>query len=243
VEKLSQNKDQNFETFFPNPLLVSDELIAVGGDFSAERLYYAYTHGIFPWSENPIRWYSPDPRAIFSIPDFHISKTIKKKIKKKLFRITFNQAFKEVMLGCSFRFLESTWITKGFITGYTDFFQKGFCHSVEAWNEKGELVGGVYGVAIGKLFAGESMFARESDAGKIALTYLFNALEKDGFSLFDTQALNETTWNLGAFEIPRTDYIKRLKQAVRVPYKWVPPSIEDVETFLEEKFKHSPERK
>lgn len=231
------------EKFFPNPLHVKTDLVAVGGNFAPETLYYAYTHGIFPWTENPIRWFCLEPRAIFDIPSFHISRTIKRKIKKQLFRITFNQAFKEVMRGCAHRILESTWITSGFIKGYTEFHKAGYAHSIEAWNKNGDLVGGVYGVAIGKFFAGESMFSRESDAGKVALTYLFNALELDGFTLFDTQALNEVTCNLGAFEISKRKYLSRLKEAVKIPYKWFPPSIEDVEKFLFKKIMHSPESK
>ena len=109
---------------------------------------------------------------------------------------------------------------------------RGYCHSVEAWDEDLGLVGGVYGVAIGRFFAGESMFTKMSDAGKIALVYLFAALGHDHFELFDTQSLNETTWNLGAYEIPRIFYLDKLRDAVRIPYKWIPPSIEEVEDYL-----------
>ncbi len=232
---------KKFEKFFPDPENRKEDLVAIGGDFSSERLYYAYMHGIFPWDDNPILWYSPDPRAIFDIPTFHISRTVKRKIKKKLFRITFNQAFRDVMIGCSFRIMQPTWITKGFIKGYTKFHEQGYAHSVEAWNANGDLVGGVYGVAIGRFFAGESMFVRESDAGKIALTYLFNALEKDGFTLFDSQVINETTASLGAYEISKKTYLQKLKEAVKVPYKWDPPKVEEVEEFLFNKLKHSPE--
>jgi leucyl/phenylalanyl-tRNA--protein transferase len=122
-----------------------------------------------------------------------------------------------------------TWITEGFLKGYSELYKKGYAHSVEAWNKEGELVGGAYGVAIGKFFAGESMFSVESDAGKVALTHLFEALFRDGFTLFDTQQLNEVTWNLGAYEIPKEVYLDRLYKAVEIPDKWTPPlTLEDV---------------
>lgn len=213
---------EEFHKFFGDPLRKKDDLVAIGGDFSSDRLLYAYMHGIFPWSQNPIRWYCLDPRAIFEIDGLHVSKTVRKKIRQEKFKITFNQAFTEVMRGCANRINVITWITEGFIKGYTELFKKGFAHSVEVWNYQGELIGGVYGVAIGRFFAGESMFAKEPDAGKVALTYLFEALFRDGFTLFDTQQLNEVTWNLGAYEITKELYIDRLHKAVQIPDKWKP---------------------
>ncbi|MDX1960012.1 MAG: leucyl/phenylalanyl-tRNA--protein transferase [Leptospiraceae bacterium] len=227
-----EQEQESFKRFFRNPLDCKDDLVAIGGDFSPERLFYAYANGIFPWTESPIRWYSPDPRAIFNLDEIHISRTIKRKIRKKVFRITTNVAFREVMIGCSHRINETSWITEGFITGYTELHKRGYAHSFEAWDEKDRLVGGVYGVAIGKFFAGESMFAIASDAGKIALMYLFAALERDGFTLFDTQALNEVTWNLGAYEVHKSEYLFKLKEAVKIPYKWTPSSIYETEKFL-----------
>ena len=238
---MSNNKEiENYSNFFKDPLKHDDDIVAVGGDFSTDRLIYAYTHGIFPWSESPIRWYSPDPRAIFELNGLHISRTVKKKIKKKIYKITFNKAFKSVMEACSYRTNELTWITEGFINGYTALHEKGYAHSVEAWDIQDKLVGGSYGVAVGRFFAGESMFSFSSDAGKVALSYLFSALEKDNFILFDTQSLNETTWNLGAFEVPKIEYIERLKDAVRIPYKWIPSNVDEVEAFLFKKIMHSP---
>ncbi len=223
---------EDFHKFFGDPLRKMDDLVAIGGDFSSDRLLYAYMHGIFPWSQNPIRWYCLHPRAVFEIDGLHVSKTVRKKIRKNSFNITFNKAYSEVMKGCANRVNEITWITEGFLRGYTDLHKKGYAHSVEAWNQKGELVGGVYGVAIGKFFAGESMFSTESDAGKVALTYLFEALFRDGFTLFDTQQLNEITWNLGAYEISKEQYLDRLYKAVEIPDKWNPPSTFNPEKFL-----------
>jgi leucyl/phenylalanyl-tRNA--protein transferase len=214
---------REFTQFFKDPKVWKDDLIAVGGDFSPDRLLYAYSHGIFPWSENPIRWYSLDPRAIFDLNNLHFSKTVLRKIRKNQFRITYNEAFQAVMLGCSYREKDNTWITPGFIKGYQTLHRLGHAHSVEAWNEKDELVGGVYGVAVGKLFAGESMFAYESDAGKIALYHLFEKLRASGFTLFDTQQLNHVTWSLGAYEIPKLSYLHRLEKAIEDPIPWIIP--------------------
>ena len=237
---MSKNNDsENFSLFFQDPLMVDDDIVAIGGDFNTDRLLYAYTHGIFPWSESPIRWYSPDQRAVFDINGLHISRTVKKKIKKKKFVITFNTAFRQVMENCSYRTNEMTWITAGFLEGYTELHAKGYAHSIEAWYD-GKLVGGSYGVAIGKFYAGESMFSFESDAGKVSLSYLFSALEKDGFKMFDTQALNSTTWELGAYEISKIEYLKRLKDAVKIPYKWVPPNVLEAEEYLLKKITHLP---
>jgi len=214
---------RDFKQFFKDPRVSKEDLIAVGGDFNSERLLYAYTHGIFPWSENPIRWYSLDPRAIFDLNNVHFSKTSLRKIRKEQFRITYNEAFQAVMQSCSYREKDNTWITPGFLKGYQMLHRLGWAHSVEAWNEKNELVGGVYGVAIGKFFAGESMFAYESDAGKIALFHLFQKLREGGFMLFDTQQLNHVTWSLGAYEIPKNSYLDRLQIAVEDPSPWIIP--------------------
>ncbi|WP_411824466.1 leucyl/phenylalanyl-tRNA--protein transferase [Leptospira sp. 'Mane'] len=214
---------RNFEQFFKNPRDNKEDLIAVGGDFSVERLLYAYTHGIFPWSEDPIRWYCLDPRAIFDLNNTHFSKTVQRKIRQGIYRISFNEAFEAVMQGCAYREKDNTWITRGFYKGYCHLHRLGWAHSVEAWNEKDELVGGVYGVAIGKLFAGESMFAFQSDAGKVALYHLFEKLKTSGFSLFDTQQLNHVTWTLGAYEIPKNSYLDRLEKAISPPNQWVIP--------------------
>lgn len=214
---------REYAQFFKDPHVCKEDLVAVGGDFSPDRLLYAYSHGIFPWSENPIHWYSLDPRAIFDLQNVHFSRTIFRKIRKNQFRISYNEAFHAVMQGCSYREKDSTWITPGFIKGYQNLHRLGYAHSVEAWNEKNELVGGVYGVALGKFFAGESMFAYESDAGKIALYHLFEKLKESNFSLFDTQQLNHVTWSLGAYEIPKSLYLQRLESAVGNLEPWVIP--------------------
>lgn len=218
---------RSFAQFFKNPREWKEDLVAVGGDFSVDRLLYAYTHGIFPWSEDPIRWYCLDPRAIFDLNRVHFSKTVLRKVKQNRFRISFNEAFSIVMEACAYREKDNTWITPGFIEGYRELHKQGWAHSVEVWNKENVLVGGVYGVAIGRFFAGESMFSFESDAGKIALYHLFAKLRVSGFVLFDTQQLNHVTWQLGAYEIPKLSYLDRLEKAVETPSTWViPPSLD-----------------
>ena len=189
-------------------------LVAVGGDLRPQTLLRAYRNGIFPWySEgDPILWWSPDPRAIFELDRFYISARLARTIRGGKFRLTINQAFREVMLGCADR--DGTWITADMLSAYTRMHELGHAHSIETWRGE-ELVGGVYGVAVGGLFAGESMFHRARDASKVALAYLVEYLRVRGFVLFDTQVLTEHTASLGAFEIPRELYLLRLKKALQ----------------------------
>ncbi len=220
---------EGYKSFFGDPLFSKNDMVAIGGDFSANRLLYAYSHGIFPWSQNPIRWYCLNQRAIFDVNGLHISRSLKRKLKKKDLTVTVNQCFTEVMRRCAIRVYEPTWITEGFIKGYTELHHLGFAHSFEVWDATGNLVGGVYGVAIDKFFAGESMFAFQTDAGKIALVYLFTALKESKFQLFDTQQLNEVTWNLGAYEIPKKVYLQKLSEAISGIIQWIPPKVETLD--------------
>lgn len=185
---------------------------------SVPRLLLAYRNGIFPWSVNPITWWSPDPRAIFEFDQFHVSHSLAKTIRKQTFQITIDRAFGEVMRNCAkpSPARRNTWITSEFIAAYTTLFHQGHAHSVECWEQQ-QLVGGIYGVAIGGLFAGESMFHRASNASKIALFHLIEYLRPRGFSVFDIQMLTPHTEQLGAISIPRLDYLKRVRQAVEMP--------------------------
>lgn len=185
---------------------------------SVPRLLLAYRSGIFPWSVNPITWWSPEPRAIFELDQFHLSHSLAKTIRKGVFQVTIDQAFPEVIAGCA-EFTpqrRSTWITREFISAYTELFRQGHAHSVECWEQQ-RLVGGIYGVAIGAFFAGESMFHRASNASKVALFRLIEHLRERGFVLFDIQMLTPHTQHLGATNIPRDQYLTRLRQAVEVP--------------------------
>ncbi len=189
----------------------------MGGDFSVPRLLLAYRSGIFPWTDDPITWWSPDPRGIIEFNRFHVSKSLAKLLRKGAFEVTANQAFREVMTGCAEAApgRGETWVTSTFIAAYTRLHEQGHAHSIECWQD-GKLVGGIYGVAIGGLFAGESMFHRVSNASKVALTSLVERLRERGFVLFDVQMLTPITRQLGGVEIPRAEYLKRLATAVEL---------------------------
>ena len=208
---------------FPDPREAGEHgLVMVGGDLSAERLLAAYRAGIFPWTVNPTSWWSPDPRGIFQMDHFLVSRSLAKLLRRNVFSITINKAFGEVMIGCAEPSpgRENTWITPEFIEAYTQLHEMGHAHSVECWRE-GRLVGGIYGVAIGGLFAGESMFHRESNASKVALFHLIQRLRERNFSLFDIQMVTPATRRLGAVEISREEYLTRLSSAIRRPCNFV----------------------
>ncbi|HZV34527.1 MAG TPA: leucyl/phenylalanyl-tRNA--protein transferase [Verrucomicrobiae bacterium] len=208
---------------FPDPRLADcNGLVAIGGDLSLERLLMAYRSGIFPWTVNPVTWWSPDPRAIFELEKIHVPKSLEKIIRRGAFEITMDRAFREVMEGCAAPApaRRTTWITPEFVKAYTRLHENGHAHSLECW-QNGKLAGGIYGVALGGFFAGESMFHRVSNASKVALVHLMKHLREQRFTLFDIQMLTPATRQLGAIEIPRDEYLKRLgkalKQNVRFP--------------------------
>ena len=204
---------------FPNPRLADAEgLVAVGGDLSVARLLLAYRSGTFPWTVRPITWWSPDPRGVFELDAFQVSHSLAKVIRKGPFEITFDRAFQQVMEACAARGpgRRSTWISPEFIKAYTELHRQGHAHSLECWQGR-RLVGGIYGVSIGGLFAGESMFHRVSDASKVALFHLIEHLRRQGFVLFDIQMLTPITAQLGGITIPREGYLRRLAQAVKEP--------------------------
>ncbi len=201
---------------FPDPRLADSEgLVAVGGDLSVPRLLLAYRSGIFPWTVDPITWWSPDPRAIFELNSFHVSRSFRRVLKEKPFEITIDNAFAGVMKSCAApaKGRRSTWITPEFIDAYTELHQQGHAHSLECW-QGGKLVGGIYGVAIGAFFAGESMFHKASNASKAALYYLIQHLRDREYLLFDIQMLTPITRQLGGITVPREEYLERLKSCV-----------------------------
>jgi len=201
---------------FPNPRRADAEgLVAVGGDLSPERLLLAYRSGIFPWSANPLTWWSPHPRGIFELDRFHTPRSLERTIRRGVFRVTRDEAFEQVMEGCAAPApgRVETWISPEFLEAYGALHRQGHAHSVECWQD-GRLAGGIYGVAVGGLFAGESMFHRASDASKVALYHLWRHLREKGFLLFDVQMLTPITARLGAVNIPRQAYLRRLADAV-----------------------------
>ncbi len=202
--------------WFPDPREANDDgLVAIGGDLGVERLLLAYRSGIFPWSCDPITWWSPDPRAIFEFDEFRISRSFAKTLRREPFDITLNKAFVEVMEGCATARTDGNWIGPEFIEAYTALHEAGHAHSIECWRDD-ELAGGVYGVSVGGLFAGESMFHRVSEASKVALHYLVEHLRQQGFALFDIQMVTPITSQLGARHISRDEYLERLQNAVEL---------------------------
>ncbi len=209
---------------FPDPNLAQREgLVAIGGDLSVERLLLAYRSGIFPWTVDPTTWWSPDPRGILELSAFHASASLKKLIRKGVFTITLDRAFGRVMEGCAAPGPQrrETWITKEFIEAYTKMHRQGWAHSLECW-QGDTLAGGIYGVAIGGFFAGESMFHTISNASKVALFHLVRHLAARGYELFDVQMLTRITTQLGGVNIPRREYLRRLSVAVQKPCTFLP---------------------
>ncbi len=204
---------------FPNPRQADAEgLVAIGGDLSVPRLLLAYRSGVFPWTVEPITWWSPEPRGIFELGGFHVSRSLARVIRKGVFSVSIDQAFRRVMEGCaaSAPGRRSTWITPEFIEAYTQLHEHGHAHSLECWRN-GRLVGGIYGVALGAFFAGESMFHFVNDASKIALFHLVEHLRRRNFALFDIQMLTPITARLGGTTISRDEYLSRLAKAVAMP--------------------------
>lgn len=212
--------------WFPDPRRASASgacagLVALGGDFGMERLLLAYRSGIFPWSEDPISWWSPEPRGILPLGAVHISRSLSRTLRRNVYDVTVDKAFKQVMRMCAAPRASGagTWISDGFIEAYGRLHEVGRAHSVECW-KGGELVGGIYGVSIGAVFAGESMFHRANDASKVALVRLVEILMSRGFELFDVQVVNHATQALGAISIGREDYLSRLLPAAAKPNCW-----------------------
>jgi leucyl/phenylalanyl-tRNA--protein transferase len=192
-----------------------DGLLAFGGSLSVPRLLNAYRAGIFPWySEGqPIMWWSPDPRSVLFPEDLKVSRSLRKTMKKQPYTITLDTAFAEVMDACAAprRDDAGTWITDEMKAAYCALHLQGHAHSVEAWQD-GELVGGLYGVAIDKVFFGESMFARRTDASKIAFVHLVRQLQCWGYALIDCQVHSGHLASLGAIDIPRPMFISLLDE-------------------------------
>lgn len=196
----------------------ADGLVAVGGDLSPERLLLAYRSGIFPWSVNPITWWSPDPRGVMPLDEFHISASLKKFLQRCPYEVTVDKAFREVITACAAPGPKrgGVWISPELIDAYTRLHELGYAHSIECWQD-GKLVGGIYGVAVGGLFAGESMFHRADNASKVVLVKLVERLREHSFGLFDIQMVTSATEPFGAREISRAEYLSRLASAVELP--------------------------
>ena len=210
------------EPIFPPPDYADPSgLLAVGGDLSNERLLEAYRVGIFPWysDDQPILWWSPDPRLVLDLKDFIISRSLRKTFKKGVFQVTFDHAFEEVIQACAVvprTAQNGTWITEEMQEAYINLHGLGYAHSVETWFG-GKLAGGLYGVSLGKCFFGESMFHLKTDASKVALATLVEKLKSWDFHFIDSQMTTEHMVRLGAKELPRRIFLKRLQSALRHP--------------------------
>jgi leucyl/phenylalanyl-tRNA--protein transferase len=190
-------------------------LVAVGGRLDVPTMLLAYRRGVFPWFGlgDPVCWWSPDPRAVFDIGTFRPSKRLARTVRTGKFTTTVDRDFAGVVAGCADRPVSETWITPSMVEAYGRLHEAGHAHSVECWQD-GELAGGVFGVTVGGLFAGESMFHRRTDASKVALCHLIERLRACGFVLFDIQMRTPHTGRMGAVEIPRKAYLARLAVAV-----------------------------
>ncbi len=200
------------ELWFPPADDAGEEgLLALGGDLSVDRLLLAYRSGLFPWfnEDEPPLWWCPDPRCVLFPNELYISKSMKQLLKRKAFTVTCNKAFEEVIRQCGETRMdqEGTWITEDIVDAYTELHQLGYAISVEAWNKE-ELVGGLYGIRLGNLFFGESMFSKESNASKYAFITLVQQLQKEGVVLIDCQVHTPHLESLGARMIPRKEFLQ-----------------------------------
>ncbi len=220
----------NDQLLFPPPEFAEPEgLLAVGGDLSPSRLLLAYSMGIFPWfsEDEPILWWSPDPRCVLDPAELVISRSLAKTLRQGRFRTSFNEAFSAVVAACADirrKHEAGTWITGDMLQAYDRLHRLGFAHSVECW-QGDELVGGLYGVSLGRCFFGESMFHRVTDASKVALVELVRKVVEKGGGLIDCQVPNPHLASLGAREISRREFLRRLQGSGVTPSSDQPPPV------------------
>jgi leucyl/phenylalanyl-tRNA--protein transferase len=198
--------------------------IAVGGDLRPERLLLAYSMGIFPWQGEPLHWHSPDPRMVLLADELRLSRSLSRRLRRGELRLTLDTAFEEVMVACATvprPGQDGTWITPGMVESYTELHRRGVAHSAEAWRGD-RLVGGLYGLSLGAAFFGESMFAREADASKVAFVALVRQLGAWGIPLVDCQVYTEHLARFGAREWPRRDFLAALHAALDRPTRLGP---------------------
>jgi leucyl/phenylalanyl-tRNA--protein transferase len=216
------------EAPFPDPALAERDpngLLALGGDLSPRRLLNAYRHGIFPWfaAGQPILWWSPDPRMVLYPDELRLSRSLRKTLRRGRYQVSFDQAFTTVIRACAGpRDGESgTWLVPEMIEAYARLHRLGAAHAVETWQDE-RLVGGLYGVALGRVFFGESMFSRASDASKVALVALVQLLRRHGFAVIDCQVYTSHLESLGARQIPRAQFVREIEQAIAA----APPAVD-----------------
>ncbi len=201
----------------------ADGLLMLGGQLTTDWLLAAYRQGIFPWPlsdghAHVLAWFSPDPRAVLELDSLHVSRRLRRRLRSGQFQVSFDTDFAAVVAGCAKPRGpdDDTWITPAMAAAYGRLHEIGYAHSVEVW-QQGELVGGLYGVALGGFFSGESMFCRERDASKVALAYLVDRLQERRFVLFDVQQTTPHLRSMGATEISRHEFLSRLKKSLDQP--------------------------
>lgn len=215
------------EIVFPPPQLANEDgVLAVGGDLSTDRLLMAYRSGIFPWFNpgDPIVWWSPDPRFVLFPDELKIARSMRPYLNQRKLSVTFDQAFEQVIRACQVRASEAarrgkyigTWITDEMVQSYTSLHEQGYAHSVEMWQQD-QLVGGLYGISLGRVFFGESMFTRVSNASKLALISLVQHLRPQGFTLIDCQQETQHLASMGARNISREDFLAHLQLNQQIP--------------------------
>lgn len=213
---LTENDAANSFPDVDNALSEPDGLLAAGGDLSAERLLSAYARGIFPWYEEgqPILWWSPDPRCVLWPAELHISRRLRQQLRNSSAELTFNRAFGDVVRLCASkrRSQQGTWITADMMRAYEGLHDDGWAHSIEI-RDDGELIGGLYGICIGKVFFGESMFSRKANASKMAMLGLTSHMQSSGLELIDCQVVSRHLVALGAKLMPRADFSAFLEHA------------------------------
>ncbi|HXX52956.1 MAG TPA: leucyl/phenylalanyl-tRNA--protein transferase [Thermodesulfovibrionales bacterium] len=216
-----QLSDRNI---FPSPEYAEEDgLLAIGGDLSEGRLLRAYSEGIFPWyaEGTPILWWSPDPRLILFPAELKVSRSLRQTIRKGMYHVTMDTTFAEVIENCASihrKENDGTWITAEMMSAYIRLHKSGFAHSVESWYGR-ELAGGVYGVSLGGAFFGESMFAKRRDASKVAFVKLIQQLREWDFGLVDCQVTTVHLKSFGAREVPRLEFMRRLRESLKMPHR------------------------
>lgn len=211
---------------FPDPgTAPGDAPLARGGDLRPDTLVDAYAHGVFPWPDahGTLLWWSPDPRAVIPLEGLRVSRSLRRTLRRGALACTLDRAFARVIRGCAERPGEGTWIRPEMVLAYTRLHELGVAHSIEVWDRAGALVGGLYGVAVGGAFTGESMFHRVDDASKVALVHLVERLRAGGFALLDVQLRTPHLASLGAVEVSRALFLERLADAVRGSAALPPP--------------------
>ena len=193
-----------------------DGLLALGGDLSTERLILAYRNGIFPWysDDQPILWWSPNPRCVLFPNEIHVSRSLRRTLNQQRFQVTADRHFGRIIRLCASTRAEGTWITEEMIASYSELHRMGVAHSIEIWNQRGELAGGMYGLAIGRCFFGESMFSLETNASKVLMVHLAHQLQLWGYRIMDCQVESRHLLTMGARTIPREKFLSILRMSI-----------------------------